>query len=90
MIPLTRWLRIAEGGGYSDGLSQKLMQTISAADPHFLDDIFVIQHYRIVWFVKTFVVDREVSLQYSDLNQQPYQNTIRECWIYSTDICLSE
>jgi len=90
MIALTRWLRIAGGGGYSDGLSYKLMQTISAADPHFLDDIFVIQHYGVVWFAKTLVVDREVSLQYSDLNQQPYQNITRECWIYSTDICLRE
>jgi hypothetical protein len=66
------------------------MRTISAADPHFLDDIFVIQHYGVVWFAKTLVVDWEVSHQYSDLNQQPYQNIIRECWIYSTDICLSE
>jgi hypothetical protein len=89
IIALTQWLRIAGGGRYSDGLSQKLMQTISAADPHFLDDIFVIQHYGVVWFAKTLVVDREVSIQYSDLNQQPYQNIIRECWIYSTDICLS-
>ncbi|KAJ6600674.1 hypothetical protein B0H10DRAFT_1958704 [Mycena sp. CBHHK59/15] len=45
MIALTRWLRMAGGGGYSDGLSQKLMRTISVADPHFLNDIFVIQHY---------------------------------------------
>jgi hypothetical protein len=82
MIALTQWLHIAGGGRYSDGLSQKLMQTISAADPHFLDDIFVIQHYGVVWFVKTLVVDQEVSTQYSDLNQQPYQNIIRECWIY--------
>jgi hypothetical protein len=42
MIALTRWLRIAGGGGYSDGLSYKLMRTISAADPHFLDGVFVI------------------------------------------------
>ncbi|KAJ6625400.1 hypothetical protein B0H10DRAFT_2186271 [Mycena sp. CBHHK59/15] len=62
MIALTRWLCIAKGGRYSDGLSQKLMRTISAADPHFLNDIFVIQHYRVVWFVKTLVVDREGML----------------------------
>lgn len=57
------------------------MRTISAADPHFLDGVFVIQHYGVVWFTKTLVVDQEVSLQYSDLNQQPYQNIIRECYL---------
>ncbi|KAJ6624769.1 hypothetical protein B0H10DRAFT_1943055 [Mycena sp. CBHHK59/15] len=72
MITLTRWLRIAGGGRYSDGLSQNLMWTISAADPHFLDDIFVIQHYGVVWFAKTLVVDWEgmLDLLYRHLFEQ--------------------